>query len=85
MGLFKEISVYNTITKKESQIMGDIFDSKMPEEHYQSEISDLKCKLDHVESLLTETMVHIDQLHTNSRLLGVKVQKYIDKLETDHN
>ena len=81
MGLFKEINVYNTITKKGSHIMGDIFDSKMPEEHYKSEISDLKCKLDHVESLLAETMVHIP-IHTD---IGVKVQKYIDKMETVHN
>ena len=81
MGLFKEISVYNTITKKGSQIMGNVFDSKMPEEHYQSEISDLQCKLDHVESLLVKTMVYVP-IHTD---VGVEVQKYIDKLETVHN
>ena len=61
--------------------MGDVFDSKMPEEHYQSEISDLKCKLDHVESLLTETMVHLP-IHTD---IGVEVQTYVDKLEKGEN
>ena len=40
--------------------MGDVFESMMPEEHYQSEISDLQCKLDHVESLLVKTMVYVD-------------------------
>ena len=81
MGLFKEINVYNTITKKGSQIMGNVFDSKMPEEHYKSEISDLKCKLDHVESLLVKTMFYVP-IQSD---VGVKVQKYIDKLETVHN
>ena len=61
--------------------MGNVFDSKMPEEHYQSEISDLKCKLDRVESLLTETMVHLP-IHTD---IGVEVQKYVDKLEKGEN
>ena len=97
MGLFKEIRVldlpacticeedhnndYNTITKKGSQIMGNTFDSTMPEEHYQSEISDLKCQLDHAESLLIKAMIHIP-IYTK---IGKKVKKYIDKLETVHN
>ena len=81
MGLFKEINVYNTITKKRSQIMGNTFDSTMPEENYKSEISDLKCQLDHVESLLIKAMIHIP-IYTK---IGKKVKKYIDKLETVHN
>ena len=81
MGLFKEINVYNTITKKGSHIMGNVFDSKMPEEHYKSEISDLKCKLDHVESLLVKTVVYVP-IHTD---IGVEVQTYVDKLEKGEN
>jgi len=40
--------------------MGNVFDSKMPEEHYKSEISDLQCELN-------EAQKYIEKLETESR------------------
>ena len=45
MGLFKTI-------KETGKIMGDVFESKMPEEHYIEKISDLQYQLHSLESIL---------------------------------
>ena len=54
--------------------MGDVFDSKMPEEHYQSEISDLQCELN-------EAQKYIEKLETEKR----EISNWLNALRLKEN
>jgi len=65
--------------------MGNVFDSKMPEEHYKSEISDLKCELNeaqkYIEKLETESREQSNRMISVDRVFEIIAQALVSERE----
>ena len=59
--------------------MGNVFDSKMPEEHYKSEISDLQCELNEAQKYIEK--LETEKREISNRMISVdRVFEIIDKV-----
>ena len=64
--------------------MGNVFDSKMPEEHYKSEISDLQCELNEAQKYIEK--LETEKREISNRMISVdRVFEIIDKVLVPKN
>ncbi|ANS03250.1 hypothetical protein [uncultured Mediterranean phage uvDeep-CGR2-KM18-C269] len=65
--------------------MGNVFDSKMPEEHYKSVISDLQCELNeaqkYIEKLEKESRGKSDRMISVDRVFEIIAQALVSEKE----